>query len=301
MTGSRWFGYVLLVVTAVTWAGAWLTARVAAPDLPPLTVTWGRFVVAALALWPVRAWLERGRRPTLTRGDFLVLLGMSLTGIIGYNVVFMSGVRLAPAGDGAVITPGLVGPLAMVLSGIAYRERPSRRELTAALLAGIGVVLTGWGAIRAASGDSDRILGDLYFVAGAALWAAYTVLGRRLAGHVPAVSGVLLPSALGVVLLTPVVLLVDGAPKPWEWSPAALGNVVYLGLLATATGFVTYYLSVRILGVNRSMPGLGLVPFFGVLGAAVLLGERIGPLHVLGGALVIAGIMAPAVRRRRGG
>ena len=49
------FGYVLLVVTAVGWAGAWLTARVAAHDAPPLTVTWSRFVVAALALIP--AWL----------------------------------------------------------------------------------------------------------------------------------------------------------------------------------------------------------------------------------------------------
>jgi drug/metabolite transporter (DMT)-like permease len=44
-----------------------------------------------------------------------------------------------------------------------------------------------------------------------------------------------------------------------------------------------------------------LVPLFGVLGAAVLLGERITPLHVVGGLLVIGGIVMPAVKpgRRR--
>jgi drug/metabolite transporter (DMT)-like permease len=41
------------------------------------------------------------------------------------------------------------------------------------------------------------------------------------------------------------------------------------------------------------------VPFFGVLGAALLLGEKLGPLHAIGGALVIAGIMTPALGRRK--
>jgi drug/metabolite transporter (DMT)-like permease len=47
------------------------------------------------------------------------------------------------------------------------------------------------------------------------------------------------------------------------------------------------------------MPGLGLVPFFGVIGAAVFLDEALHPLHVIGGALVIAGIAVPARRSRR--
>jgi drug/metabolite transporter (DMT)-like permease len=294
-----WVGYLLIVVTALTWAGAWLTARAAAPDLSPITVTWGRFVVATLALLPVRAVLERGRPLRLSRANVLTLLAMSVTGIVAYNIVFISGVQHAPASDGAVITPGLMGPLAMIISGIAYRERPKRLEVLAAVLAALGVVLTGWGALRAAEGDAGRILGDGLFVAGALFWSTYTVLGRRLAGNVPAVSGILLASAMGVALLTPLMLLIDGVPDLAAWSPRAVGNVVYLGLFATATGFVTYYLAVRCLGVNRTMPGLGLVPFFGVLGAALLLGEKLGPLHAMGGTLVIAGIVTPALGRRK--
>ena len=39
MSGTPFRGYLLMVITAVFWAGAWLTARVAAHDAPPMTVT----------------------------------------------------------------------------------------------------------------------------------------------------------------------------------------------------------------------------------------------------------------------
>jgi drug/metabolite transporter (DMT)-like permease len=55
------FGYLLLLVTALSWAGAWITARVAAHDAPPMTVTAGRFLVASLLLLPVWWVLVHGR------------------------------------------------------------------------------------------------------------------------------------------------------------------------------------------------------------------------------------------------
>lgn len=290
-------GYLFLLITSLCWAGAWLTARVAAHDLPPLTVTWGRFLVATLALLPMRALLDRGRAPKWQAGDRRTLFFMSLTGIVGYNTLFMIGIARAPASDGAVMVPGLVGPLAMIIAAIAFRQRPRLNEVAGAASAGLGVLLVGWAAMRSAGDDPTRVQGDLIFVGAAVLWAIYTVLGRRLAGRIPAVTGILIVSAIGVVLLTPVVLLVDGVPNPLTWPRGGLGNILYLGLVGTAAGFVTYFLSVEILGVNRTMPGLGLVPFFGVLGAALLLDEQLTPLHALGGALVIAGIVLPALVR----
>ena len=256
-------GYVLLVVTAIGWAGAWLTARIAAHDAPPLTVTWGRFVVAGIALFPAWIVLERGRRPRLDRRDWTTLAAMSLTGIAGYTVLFLMGVARAPASDGAIITPGLAGLFAMTIAFLSGGARPHRRQLAGAALALTGTCLVGWSAARAASGDSQRISGDLLFVVSAALWGSYTVLGKRISGRVPAVTGILLASAIGVAVLTPIVLAADGVPDPAAWSRAAIGNVVYLGL----------------------------VPLFGVVGATLFLGERLTPLHALGGALVVAGIV----------
>ena len=297
-------GYLLLILTAFGWAGAWITARLAAHELPPLTVAWGRFLVASLALVPAWAALERGRPVRFEPGDRWSILGMSLTGIVAYTVLFMMGVARAPASDGAVLTPGLAGVFAMVIAAVAARRAPAPRSILAAALSTTGCCLVGAAAWSSYATDRGRLTGDLLYVLGAAVWGTYTVLGRRISERVPAITAVLLASLAGLVILTPVVFAHDGAPHVSRWSSSAIFNVVYLGLGATALAFVTYYAAVKIVGVERTAPGLGLVPVFGVLGAALFLGERLTLLHVAGGALVVSGIVlptfGPALRAVRG-
>lgn len=292
-------GYILLFVTAVGWAGAWITARLAAHELPPLTVAWGRFVVASAALVPAWLVLEQGRRPELGPGDRWTLFAMSATGIVAYTVVFMMGVARAPASDGAVLTPGLAGVFAMTFAALIARRAPPARSILAAALATCGCALVGLAAWSRTGAGERRLEGDLFYVVGAALWALYTVLGKRLSARVSAVSAVLLASVVGVALLTPFVIARDGIPDPRVWTSTAWLNVTYLGLGATAVAFVTYFLAVRFVGVDRAGPALGLVPILGVLGATVFLGERLVPLHAVGGALVVAGIVLPTRNKER--
>lgn len=283
------------MVTAVGWSGAWVTARLAAHDAAPMAVTVGRFVIAAVALLPAWWVFDRERRIRLSRGDWWVVLGMSLTGITTYTVLFLVGVALAPASDGAVLTPGFVGVFAILLAWVFGGDRPGMGSVVGASLALLGCLLVGWSSFKAAGWGSSRVLGDGVFVASAAAYGAYTVLGRRLSATVPAVTGVLLASALGAVLLAPLAFVVEGVPDLGAWSWRAWLNVSYLGLVATALSFTTYYVAVRIVGIGRTAPALGLVPIFSVLGAAVFLGERLTLLHGLGGALVVLGIVLPGM------
>lgn len=294
-----WVGYLLLVLTALGWAGAWITARLAAHELPPMTVAWGRFLVASVALVPAWAILERGRPVRLQPGDLWFILGMSLTGIVGYTILFMMGIARAPASDGAVLTPGLGGVFALILSAVVTRRPPATRSIVAAALSTGGCVLVGAAAWASFATDRGRLAGDLLYVAGAAVWGTYTVLGGRVSARVPAVTAVLLASIVGVAVLTPIAFAHDGVPNFSRWTSTAVLNVVYLGLGATAVAFVTYYMAVQIVGIERTAPGLGLVPVFGVLGAALFLGERLVPLHLVGGALVVAGIVLPTLRPAR--
>jgi len=144
---------------------------------------------------------------------------------------------------------------------------------------------------------SARATGDLVFVAAGAAYGTYTVLGERLSDRVLPVTAILLASTLGAVGLAPIALIVDGVPELAAWSWKAWLNVAYLGLVATALSFVTYYAAVQRLGVERTAPALGLVPVFTVVGAALILGDPLTWLHALGGVLVLAGIVLPAWAR----
>jgi drug/metabolite transporter (DMT)-like permease len=291
-------GYALLFATALSWSGAWIIARAAAHEASPAAITVGRFAVAALALVPVWLVLERGRRFRPTRGDAALLLGMALTGIVGYTLLFLTGIALAPASDGAVITPALAGVFAMLIAWPALRQRPTAQQSMGAALALAGVLLVGWSAFAREGLGSERVTGDLIFVASAGLWGVYAVLGRRAADRIPPVTGILLASAFGAAVLAPVAVLVQGPSILVGWSALAWANVLFLGLVSTAFGFVTFYLGVQRVGVARAAPFYGLVPVFAVLEAAWLLNEQLTALHAIGGAVVFLGIALPTLAAR---
>lgn len=291
-------GYALLFVTAVGWSGAWIIARAAAHEASPSAITIGRFAIAALALVPAWLLLERGRRFRPSRRDAALLLGMALTGIVGYTLLFLSGIALAPASDGAVITPALAGVFAMLIAWPALKQRPTSQQAVGAFLALAGVFLVGWSALTRAGLGSQRATGDFLFASSAVLWAIYTVLGRRAADRIPPATGVLLASALGVAVLAPVAVAVQGPSILVGWSGLAWANVLYLGLVATALSFVTFYLGVQRVGVANAAPFFGLVPVFAVVEAAWLLNEELTVLHAVGGALVFLGIALPTIAAR---
>jgi drug/metabolite transporter (DMT)-like permease len=71
---------------------------------------------------------------------------------------------------------------------------------------------------------------------------------------------------------------------------ANLLNVVFLGLVASAAGFVLWSAACRDLGVVRVTAALYLTPIVGVVFAAVFLGEKVTGLEILGGAAILVGV-----------
>lgn len=285
----RLLGWVLLLLTGASWGGAWVTARAAAHDAPAVWMALGRFAVAMLALLPIAAMLGRPIRFAHDRRTWLHLAGMGLTGAIGYNLFFLLGIELAPASDGAVITPGLSGFCGALFVWFLDGIKPRKYAVYGGLLALAGAALIGVGAWQG-GGGTERLIGNGLFALASVIWGIYTALGRRLSGHIPAVEGVFWTVALATLFWTPLAWWYAGPPSA-HWAAGAYWNMAYLGLIATSVGFVTWYLAVKHLGADRAGPGLGLVPVFGVLLAVGFLGESLALTHVLGGAVVVWGIV----------
>lgn len=284
---SRRTAYILLSLSSLCFAGAWVAGKVAVRTMPPLALATGRFVLASvlLWLWALRAPGAIARR--FTRADLALVIGMGLTAVAGYNVLFLYGLRLAPASDGAIIVPGLVAPLTAIISWPLLRERVGRTGALGLALAlgGMGLVMSpGWQAGR------ERFLGDLLFVLGAACWALYSVLGKVVTGRLTPVNATLFGTVAGTLLLVPLAV----AENEWAVLVAAPAEawfgLLYLGAFATVVSFVFLYEGIQRLGATRASSFLLLVPVFGVLLSAALLGERIAPRTMLGGGLVIAGL-----------
>jgi drug/metabolite transporter (DMT)-like permease len=133
--------------------------------------------------------------------------------------------------------------------------------------------------------------GDLLLLGAPLAWAFYTIAGKKVLARFPPLVATAYASLFGTVLLLPAA----AAEGPLLGGVSGLSGygwlcILQLALLGTVAGFVWWYEGVEAFGAARAAVFVNLVPLFGVLLAAVVLGERMGWPQMAGGALVVAGV-----------
>lgn len=278
--------YAMLTGMALCFGGTWVAGAVAVDAAPPFAIAAARFGIASILLF---AWARLARRPLtpLHGRDLPLVLGLGLTAIAGYNWLFLTGLTLAPASDGAIIVPGLAPVFTALLAGALLGERLGTRGFI-----GLGVAVVGLLLVVGPGGGTEggRLLGDLMFLAGAACWGVYSVLARIASRRFSPVSTTLYGTALGTLILIPLALLEGGVARLQAAPADALVGVAYLAVFGTVGAFVLFNLGVARIGAARASAFALLVPVVGVLSSVLLLGEELGPLTIVGGAIVLVGL-----------
>lgn len=277
--------YLLLLAMAGCFAGTWVAAHWATDEVSPLTTAFVRFATASILLW---AWARILGVPLRIGPSDVPLVGaMAATGIVGYNLCFLNGVRLAPSSDGAIVVPGLAPIVVAAVVALRYRVRPGRQGL-----AGLGLALAGLVLVigPVLGGGGERLTGDLLYVTGALCWGTYSVLSRAATTRLHPVTATLAPAALGALAFLPAAALEHGWEPILAATPRTLLSLGYLGALGTVVGFVAFAEGIRRIGAPRASAFIVLVPLGGEVLSVWLLGEQVGPFVVVGSAVVLAGL-----------
>jgi drug/metabolite transporter (DMT)-like permease len=278
---------VLLVLSAASFGLTWVAGPWATDEIPPLVVACVRFTIAAILLFAFCRW--RGVPIPLRRADLPLVMGVTATSVVIYNILFLYGVRLAAASHGSVIVPGFIPVITLVLARIVFGEHVAPRRALGAGLAVAGLALVVGPAF---AGGADELIGDLMFVAGAFTWAVYAILGRSATRRFHAAAITFLSAALGALAFALLTLVVEpaGFAALGTASIRALAGVVYLGTFGTVLSFVFFYIGVERIGAARASAYAVLIPLFGVAATVTVLGEPIEPVALAGAAIVIIGL-----------
>jgi len=279
--------YLILTLSALCFGGTWVAGDVAVAGLPPLTIASGRFLIASVLLY---GWvrLQNIPRPRVTTRDLPLILTLGATAIAVYNVLFLYGLRLAPASDGAIIVPGFAPVFTVLLAWPILRERIGPWTVGGFAVALIGLYLV----IGPGGGEpsSNRLLGDLFFVLGALCWGIYAVAGKKATTRFTPVTSTLYGTVAGTLMLLPFGI----AERGWEALAAApavsWAGLLYLATFGTVLAFVFFYEGVKRIGAGRASAFAFLVPVIGVLSSVLLLDERLTAATVAGSALVLLGL-----------
>ncbi|HEX6842627.1 MAG TPA: DMT family transporter [Stellaceae bacterium] len=283
------------VLAAFIFGGNFVSGRHAAlAGLTAADVVALRFAVSAMLFAPLLL-----RQDAADLGGIGWTRGAALAALVGAPYIFltMAGLQVAPAAHGALLSPALTIISGVPLSMLMLDERPPRRAAIGIPLALIGLVLAtdaGFAAIR------DTWRGDAMLAATGVAYGLFTVLVRRWRiSPVPAIAAVNLLSA--AAWLPP--YLIGAASGLLARAPLAelVGQAIFQGVFVGGLGIILYAHAAKVLGAAQTALLPALVPVFGVLLAAAILGEQPSSLQSIGIALVVIGLLTASGSARRDG
>ncbi len=280
----RW-AYVFVNLSCLMWASNVVLGRILREEVGPFTLTASRFVVASLFYAVVLGRFVVKERLLLR--NWTLLVGMALTGVLGFPLLLYRGLQLTTATDAVLINA--TGPLVTAgLAAILLKERLFPRHVLGGLLSFLGVALIVSGSSLERLRQWHVNVGDLYVLLAVVLWGLYSVISRK-ATRLRTVFSV---TAISTWMALP--LFLGGATVGWQpttanWSWHLILAVVYIGIFPSGAAFLSWNEGVRRVGANRAMVFYNMLPVYGSILGVILLGESFGVQHFIGGGLILAG------------
>ncbi|MBT4243567.1 MAG: DMT family transporter [Planktomarina temperata] len=274
---------------ALIWSSAFTSARIIVADAPPILSLSLRFLISGLIGIALARFLGQTWRLTPGQWRATIVFGLCQNALyLGLNFVAMQTVEASLA---SIIASTM--PLAVGFAGwVIFRERLSALGVLG-LCAGAGGVALIMGARMQAGADFYGIA--LCFIAVASLTVAtLMVRGASSGGNLLMIVG--LQMLVGSAFLVIPGLILDLPVVNWSMKLVLAFSYTVLmpGLVAT---FIWFWLVQRI-GAVKAATFHFLNPFFGVMIAAVLLGETLRIWDIVGVVIIMFGILAVQMARQ---
>lgn len=313
--------YLAAAFAIMVWSVTFASTRVLLFEFSSLEILLVRFSLAwaVLRVWELASTCARRRREVRSpsccaaaagrpsrKCDEWLFAGMGFTGVAAYQFLENCAIYYTNASNIAIFVS--FGPIATaIIAWLVLHDRVlSFRFVLGSILSVCGVALVSLNGVAVLK---LRPIGDLMALGAMLSWGVYSILvdvANRWG--VPPVVAIRKSFFWSVVMIVPFAVwgatesgfcMLDGSfsvnlnvqdnidrfSNFLNWA-----NIAFLGVLASAVCFALWNIACKGLGVVRATVGLYLTPIIGVLFAVMFLGERVAPMGVVGGMLIVAGV-----------
>lgn len=292
MTMSRpanTLAYGSVVLAAVLWGGSIVAQKMALGSFSPVEASVLRDI-GGLAILLATWWSQEGGAIAISRTDMWLLAFLGL-GVLGNHLFILMGLKYVSGAVGGVII-GSSPVVTALLSAMLIRDVPLRAVWAGAVLSFAGVGLVSVAGFQAAG--EQPLLGSSLVFLGVVSWALYTIGSRTIMERI---------SALTVNWATLMVATVLQIPLLWtdqKMMAAGIASVTtsdwlalgYLIIFATAVAQQAWLFGVKGIGPSRASVLGNLTPVAAIGLAALILGESVGMIELIGIGLILAGVWA---------
>lgn len=283
----------LCMASMIVWASGLPAADLIIPHMPPVALTAGRAVLAALVLLPIW-WVLEGRAAVLGANWLTgAWVGFVTLGLASFFVIIA--LQFNDPVTVAIVTA--VMPVCGILLECLADKRPFSRALA------IGLVLSvagGLVAVRGAEGEVDFGIGVLAALASV---ICYTWGSRETVRALPDLTplGRSTVTVAGCAVVALIAALADGLIRGnWpDWAtigPAEFAGLAIFGIGSMAVSQLLWIISVGRIGIGAASMHMNAVPFYTMLMVFALGGawnwwQAAGAAIVVFGALIAQGLV----------
>lgn len=287
--------YLLLTLTVLFWAGNFVLGRGVHNAVPPIALSFWRWVTALAILAPfVAGSLWAQRRAVVRAWKMLLLLGV--LGVAGFSTLVYVGLQTTTATNGVLLNT--TNPVLIILISWMFLRQSLRAWQT------LGVALALLGAlIIIMRGDLQTLRslrftpGDLFVLAGVVCWAVYTVCLRWRPAGLEALTFLGATVCIGVAAIAPFYAWELSRGASMALTPTVAMSILYFALFPSVLAYIFWNRAVAEVGASTAGLFIYLMPVFGVLLSLAFLRESLYPFHFLGMALVVTGVYFATARR----
>ncbi|ERH48019.1 O-acetylserine/cysteine exporter [Pseudomonas chengduensis] len=271
---------LLALLVIVVWGLNFVVIKVGLHGMPPMLMGALRFMLAA---FPAILFVRRPQVPL----RWMLAYGMTIS-VGQFAFLFYAMYVGMPAGLASLVLQSQAF-FTLFFAALFLGERLRGSNLFGLLVAASGLVLIGL-----QGGQAMTLAGFALTIAAASMWALGNVVTRKL-GKVNLVGLVVWGSLIPPLPFLALSLWLEG-PELISQSLRTLGvdSLLVLAYLAFGATILGYGLWSRLLSrypASQVAPFSLLVPVVGISSSALLLGERLGSLQMVGAALVMAGLL----------
>ena len=273
----------LAVAVMAAWGVNFVMIDTGLALFPPLLFNALRFTLAG---FPAVFFAGRPQVPW----RWVIGVGLAL-GVIKFSLLFAGMAAGMPAGLSSLVLQSQA-VFTVLFAVLLLRERPRAQQIVGLVVAFAGIVVVG---SRMGSG-----LGAFLLIVGAAAAWGLSNIATREASPADTLRFMIWVSVVAAGPLILLTLLVEGPSR----DASALSHLTvrpvlalgYVVVVATLGGFGVWGYLIRHYGAATVAPFSMLVPIFGLGAGALLLGEQIHRVDVIGGVLVVGGVLIGLAR-----
>jgi drug/metabolite transporter (DMT)-like permease len=276
-----------LAVAGMLWGTGFVFGKWALDELSVGHMILYRFAFASLALAPVAWQRPASTRARIDRRDVPIFLVAALLGVPLQFLVQFEGLRRTTVSHASLmvgILPALLGAGAAILG-----EHVSSTRWAALGASVLGAALIALGAVAERSAGGATVLGDGLVILSLIVAVAWMLLSQRLMTgrrpYSPVVTSAYIIIA-GTVMLAIWVVAREG-PPPLALSARTWISVAAQGLLATALTTLLWNWGLARVPASQAGVFVNLEPVVGAVLGLLLFGDRLGPIAIVGGLLVL--------------